>query len=178
MASILFLGCRIYGCLGFFCGVVSISTLALMSFSRYIHVCKSSKCKVFFFIFEHLDPNSRPARTFTNNSKFYTYMYTQNITLDIKTAIFVLFRWIFRLISIQYIFLSMFMVLIYIKLTILVSNKMESDILTAAAFYKVDLCIAKTASKSLKYDYSNCEWISEKHMPSIIISRWIQLKFH
>lgn len=48
MASILFLGCRIYGCLGFFCGVVSISTLALMSFSRYIHVCKSSKCKGFF----------------------------------------------------------------------------------------------------------------------------------
>lgn len=51
----------------------------------------------------------------------------------------------------------MFMVLIYIKLTILVSNMMESDILTAAAFYKVDLCIAKTASKSLKNDYSNCE---------------------
>lgn len=51
MASILFLGCRIYGCLGFFCGVVSISTLALMSFSRYIHVCKSSKCKGFFLIF-------------------------------------------------------------------------------------------------------------------------------
>ncbi|XP_062591798.1 opsin-5-like isoform X1 [Saccostrea cucullata] len=36
-------GCSAYGCLGFFCGVVSISTLALMSFSRYIHVCKSSK---------------------------------------------------------------------------------------------------------------------------------------
>ncbi|XP_052717103.1 opsin-5-like [Crassostrea angulata] len=40
-------GCRIYGCLGFFCGVVSISTLALMSFSRYIHVCKSSKSPFF-----------------------------------------------------------------------------------------------------------------------------------
>ncbi|XP_022346175.1 visual pigment-like receptor peropsin [Crassostrea virginica] len=36
-------GCKAYGCLGFFCGVVSISTLALMSFSRYVHVCKNSK---------------------------------------------------------------------------------------------------------------------------------------
>ncbi|KAK3083985.1 hypothetical protein FSP39_006294, partial [Pinctada imbricata] len=36
-------GCQAYGFMGFFCGVVSISTLAMMSFSRYINVCKMNK---------------------------------------------------------------------------------------------------------------------------------------
>ncbi|KAJ8312124.1 hypothetical protein KUTeg_009497 [Tegillarca granosa] len=33
-------GCQAYGFTGFFCGIVSITTLALMSFVRYISVCK------------------------------------------------------------------------------------------------------------------------------------------
>lgn len=80
MASILFLGCRIYGCLGFFCGVVSISTLALMSFSRYIHVCKSSKCKGFFLIFRS---DLCHAFSFTCDGKFYIF-YMQMLVLILK----------------------------------------------------------------------------------------------
>ncbi|XP_033747186.1 opsin-5-like [Pecten maximus] len=36
-------GCYIYGFLGFFCGTVSISTLAMMSFVRYMSVCEMQK---------------------------------------------------------------------------------------------------------------------------------------
>ncbi|XP_021358232.1 opsin-5-like [Mizuhopecten yessoensis] len=36
-------GCYVYGFLGFFCGTVSISTLAMMSFVRYMSVCEMQK---------------------------------------------------------------------------------------------------------------------------------------
>lgn len=96
MASILFLGCRIYGCLGFFCGVVSISTLALMSFSRYIHVCKSSKCKGFFLIFRS-EFVSRILVVVVN----LHYLHA-NVTLGIKTFFFEYIsfkKWLIRIIK-------------------------------------------------------------------------------
>nr|APB88013.1 neuropsin-like protein [Argopecten irradians] len=36
-------GCYVYGFMGFFCGTVSISTLAMMSFVRYMSVCEMQK---------------------------------------------------------------------------------------------------------------------------------------
>ena len=39
MFFFLFLVCVAYGFIGFFCGVVSIATLAAISYARYIKVC-------------------------------------------------------------------------------------------------------------------------------------------